>query len=212
MAALAAFTPGCGCGGDGGETHNGAYALHVQSASTDENGDVACPRDAETVVTVEAVDEAGALVEIDPNDLEWESSDGAAIEIVSTSSASATLVARRDWFDSSADASARSEPSATITVRYGSLETETTARGVINADGTWLATLAGGPSLTLSLAQTGRTLVETNYGYTGVIHDDALSLAVSGYSVDATFTSRTEVEGTVNTSSGPLGSFTCEKQ
>ncbi|HTM68041.1 MAG TPA: hypothetical protein VL426_01975 [Candidatus Binatia bacterium] len=210
--ALAAAT-GCGSGDDGpgGGT---TLALRMEPAQQGVDSSCAqagssceCPNGAYARLTLVAHASDGSEVAVDPGAVQWSSSDSASVEVIADGAA-ADVGGLRDWFDANG-----SEPSATITASYQGKQASMPVTVVINASGDWQARLDNGFSYLLSLQQSGRAVTDTGTGYGGSIAGNALTLTVSGINVNATFSSRTQVNGTYASSSGGLhGTLTCTKQ
>lgn len=205
----AALTAGCGGDddGEGGDPPSVASLAITAEGMTD--GDVPCPKDREVTLGLEARASDGSPVAIDAARVTWEvDATGPAIRL-DASGASATVAPLKDWFDTGQPGS---EPLTGVTACYDDVCASANVLGVIDATGTWVARLDNGITYPLRLTQSGRTITETTTGYTGTIDGDNLSLTVSGITVNATFSSRTEVAGTYSGSGLPPGTLTCTKQ
>ena len=204
---------GCGSGHDdpGGvsslELRMEPAQQGVDASCKQENGGCTCPNGAYARLTLVAKAEDGSEVAVDPGAVEWRSSDSASVAVIADGAAAA-VGGRRDWFDANG-----SEPSSNVTASYQGRSISMPVTVAINASGDWQAQLDIGFSYLLSLQQSGRDVLDSGTGYGGRIVGNALSLAVSGVNVNATFSSRTLVNGTYASSSGGLhGTLTCTKQ
>ena len=210
---LALAAAGCG-GGDDAPGGVSSLELRLEPAQEGddascarENDGCACPNGAYARLTLVARAEDGSEVAVDPGGVSWSSSDSASVEVIAEGSA-ADVGGLRDWFDGNG-----AEPAATVTASYAGLSASMPVTVVLNASGDWEAVLDIGFTYLLSLRQSGRDVVDAGTGYGGRIAGNALSLAVSGINVTASFSSRTQVNGTYASSSGGLnGTLTCTKQ
>lgn len=206
-----------GCGSDGGGSPDPSVASlsismdpapqDAASACAQHDGLCDCPRGAAMHLTLTARAADGHEVEIDPGAVSWTSSDAASVSVASSAAGGADVGALRDLFDAQG-----AEPSATVTASYGGLQATMPVTVVLDAHGDWQAVLDIGFSYTLSLTQAGRAVEDAATHYGGNIQNDMMSLTVSGISVNARFSSRTEVRGTYTGQNGLNGTLTCTKQ
>lgn len=206
-----------GCGSDGGGSPDPTVTSlslrmdpappEAASACAQHDGLCDCPRGATMHLTLTARAADGHEVGIDPGAVSWTSSDAASVAVASSAAGGADVSALRDLFDAQG-----AEPSATITASYGGLQAAMPVTAVLDAYGDWLAVLDIGFSYRLSLSQAGRAVEDAATHYGGSIQNDMMSLTVSGISVNARFTTRTEVSGTYTSPGGLNGTLTCTKQ
>lgn len=190
------------CGSDDEESGPGEAASVTIASDALDNGTLACPRDTEVLVRLDARDGSGRPT--DAGDVSWTSS-GNGIEVV-PSGASAMVIMHRDWFDAPG-----AEPEATLTANAGGKSATVSVHGVIDANGKWSAKLGGGLTYPLDLTQVGRTVTDRSTRYSGSISGNALSIDVGGYAIRGSFSSRNEVHGTYS-GSGTTGTIVCTRQ
>ena len=216
LATLALAAASCSCGPDEGNDGPRVASLELRTElpSPDEAASCAkqagtyiCPRDASGTLTLVARDGSGTEVQVDPDKVAWRVDSTGPTVAMTASGTTASVTGKQDWFDTGG-----SEGSAVVTASYDGLEASLPIAVVMNASGSWLATLDLGFSYTLSLRQVGRAVVDTGSGYSGRVDNDALTLYVNGIDVSARFTSRTSVSGTYSGPDGLSGTLTCTKQ
>lgn len=198
---LLMLAPGCGGGDDGPGV--ASVALTAEGAS---NGDAPCPREREVCMTFQARDEGGALVALDPSEIEWRL-DNTSEFTLGDCGTGQTVTALRDWFDGTS-----AEPSGNVSACFDGHCASLAVQGVIDATGAWVAELDNGLTFTLNLTQQGRTVTESNYLYTGTVVNNTLALTIEGFQVNATFVSRSEVTGTYTGPGGLVGTLICRRQ
>lgn len=217
LCSFIAFAACGGCGSDGGGSPDPSVtslSLRMEpapegaaSACAEHDGLCDCPRGAAMHLTLTARASDGREVAIDPGAVSWTSSDASSFSVASSASGGADVSALRDLFDAQG-----AEPSATVTASYGGLQASMPVTAVIDAHGDWQAALDIGFTYMLSLSQAGRAVVDTATHYGGSIQNDMMSLTVSGISVNARFSTRTDVSGTYTGPGGLNGTLTCTKQ
>jgi hypothetical protein len=179
----------------------------ADSSCVQQAGACTCPHGTTAHLTIVARAADGREVAIDQSAVSWASSDPATVDVSAVASGGADIEAKRDWFD----ANNGTEPSATVTASYGGLRASASVTVVVDAHGVWNAVLDNGFTYTLSLAQSGRSVTDRATHYGGQVAGDALSLSISGFTVNAAFTSRTAVSGTYAGPGGLAGTLTCTR-
>ncbi|MEY4744826.1 MAG: hypothetical protein RL272_771 [Candidatus Parcubacteria bacterium] len=194
----------------------------LEFASQDiENGELPIRKDGSALVGVIARGPDGREVEIGAGEFTWSSSDPASVEVKALGTA-ALITGKIDWFDSvpeGGDPAAAFEPHAVLTVTYHAGRDDEVSASipvavVLNAAGTWRASIAGLGDQVLTLDQRGRRV---SYGGTagdasGAISGDQFTLSQQGFMLTGTFTSRTEVNGTYSGPGGVSGTWTAVRE
>lgn len=186
-----------------------------------ENGELPIGRDGSALVGVVARDPDGREVEIGAGEFTWSSDDTGAVEVKALGNA-ALITGKTDWFDSvpdGGDPASAFEPHANLTVTYHAGQADEVSASipvavVLNAAGTWRATISGLGDQVLTLDQRGRhvTYSGTAGDASGSIDGNRFTLAQQGFMLDGTFTSRTEVSGTYTGPGGISGTWSAVRE
>lgn len=186
-----------------------------------ENGELPIRKDGSALVGVVARGPDGREVEIGAEEFTWSSDDTNAVEVKALGNA-ALITGKTDWFDSvpdGGDPAAAIEPHATLTVTYHAGQTDEISASipvavVLNAAGTWRASISGLGDQVLTLDQRGRrvTYSGTAGDASGSIDGNRFTLAQQGFMLDGTFTSRTEVSGTYTGPGGLSGTWSAVRE
>lgn len=181
-----------------------------------ENGELPIRKDGSALVGVIARGPDGREVEVGAEEFTWSSDDTGAVEVKTLGNA-ALITGKIDWFDSvpdGGDPASAFEPHANLTVTYHAGQTDEISATipvavVLNAAGTWRATISGLGDQVLTLDQRGRrvTYSGTAGDASGTIDGSTFTLAQQGFMLNGTFTSRTEVSGTYTGPGGISGAW-----
>ncbi len=168
--------------------------------------EIVLPRDQTVTLSVEGRTASNGPTSVDLRKISWEFSNG-TLDIQTNANGTKKLTASSDWFDA---ATAGTEPTATVTARYGELTAKLATTNVINLTGQWTAQLDRGNTRVLLLSQNGRTVTDMSTFLSGEIAGNTLEISNGGFSVSAKFESRIHAIGTY-AGTGVSGRLTCDK-